>query len=398
MLIFTTLLSCGDDRSGEYYDLTKENQWIYSAMQEHYLWSDSMPSLERRQFFAEPSKFFSSLLYKGDNVSFFNDSVSDSSYGMIFSLMRDPLAIRPGKVYALILDVVSGSPAWNAGLKRGMWVSEVNGKALSTSSTSILTSGTGFDAVTEYVDYDEENGYFWIEGDTLSVAAAKNLPQKALMLDSVYSVRDKNVGYLVLKSMAGETFVEQTQQVMLDFATADVSDIVIDLRYCQGGTIDNATSLASVLVPTSAYTTPFCTLLGAGGEIDTIYNYSAQMTNLSDKNLYIILGNRTHGVAELFTSSLECTRGASRLITIGASTGRGGMMTMSVQSPYGFTINPVVSIMHNAENERLNVLGITPDCAVNELKNPMSLYELGSEQEYILYNVFYLIVNGMLPE
>ena len=39
--------SCGEDRTHEYYDLTEENQWIYSRMQEVYLWRDKLKE-ERR--------------------------------------------------------------------------------------------------------------------------------------------------------------------------------------------------------------------------------------------------------------------------------------------------------------------------------------------------------------
>ena len=397
MLLATLLLSCGDDRSGEYYELTKENQWIYSAMQEHYLWGDSLPSLDSKQYFKTTSAFFSSLLNKRDKASFFNDSVASGSYGLTFTLMRDPLAIRPGKVYALVLNVAPGSPAWEKGIRRGTWISAVNGKALSTSSTDVLTTGAGIDVAVEYVDYDDEDGYMWVADDTVSVSAATDITDTALLLDSVYNVRDSKVGYIVLNNMSGDTFVEQTQQVLLDFATEQVSDIVLDLRYCKGGTISNAASLASALVPVSAYGTPFCTLLGAAEEIDTVYNYSAQMTNLSDKKLYIITGNRTHGVAELLVSSVEVTRGASEVLTIGARTNGGGMMTKSIRSPYGFTINPVVAIMCNVAGEVLPSSGIAAECAVDELANPVGVHKLGGGQEHLLYNVLYLIVNGSLP-
>ena len=399
LLLAAMFSSCGDDRSGEYYDLTKENQWIYSAMQEHYLWADRMPSLERSQFFATTSKFFSSLLYKDDKVSFFEEAVAVGDYGLTFALMRDPLSIRPGKVYALVLDVAKGSPAWECGLKRGVWISAVNGMALSTSSNNTLTTGQGMEVVTEYIDYsDEDTCYMWEMGDTISVLPATDYQEHSIPLDTIYNLRDRKVGYVVFNNMDGDIFAELAQRIMLDFANAQTSDIIFDLRYCKGGTLTNALSLASTIVPTSAYNTPFCKLIGAGEASDTVYNYSEQTTNLSDKNFYIILGKDTHGVAELLTSSVTTTLGTSKVITIGTATAGGGMMTKPVASPFGFTINPAVSVMQNAEGKELPSAGIVPACAVNELTNPLRIHELGSEQERILFNVFHLIVNGMLPE
>jgi hypothetical protein len=40
---------------------------------------------------------------------------------------------------------------------------------------------------------------------------------------------------------------------------------------------------------------------------------------------------------------------------------------------------------------------MTPDYSVNELEQPEMVHQLGSEQEYMLYDIFYLASNGMLP-
>lgn len=34
------MIGCGEDRSHEFYELTKENQWTYNTMKEAYLWAD----------------------------------------------------------------------------------------------------------------------------------------------------------------------------------------------------------------------------------------------------------------------------------------------------------------------------------------------------------------------
>ena len=136
--VISMFSSCGEDRTHEYYDLTAENQWIYSQMQEVYLWRDMIKEPSRTTFFSKPSKFFSALLYSGDKTSFFTDTVSLGSYGMTFAVMRDPIGERPGKVYALALMVDPGSPADAAGIERGTWISSVDGAAFTTSKYSAL--------------------------------------------------------------------------------------------------------------------------------------------------------------------------------------------------------------------------------------------------------------------
>ena len=114
------MCSCGEDRSQEFYELTKENQWTYNAMKEAYLWADSIKPISQRTYFNTPAKFFASLLYKSDGTSFFDDLSNATTYGFSFSLMRDPLGIAPAKVYALVEYVEPSSVAATAGLQRGM--------------------------------------------------------------------------------------------------------------------------------------------------------------------------------------------------------------------------------------------------------------------------------------
>ena len=88
LLALPLLLSCGEDRTHEYLEMTEENQWTYSTMKDVYLWAAEMNAPDRKSFFGTTSKFFSSLLVKKDKVSFFTDSVSEGSYGFKFSMCR----------------------------------------------------------------------------------------------------------------------------------------------------------------------------------------------------------------------------------------------------------------------------------------------------------------------
>ena len=126
-LLALLVCSCGEDRSGEYYELTQENQWIYYKMKEVYLWADAIGEIKQNIFFSTPSQFFKKLLYTDDKTSFFTDTLATTSYGITTSLMRDPLGITPSKTYALIEFVEPGSVAETAGLERGMWISEIDG-------------------------------------------------------------------------------------------------------------------------------------------------------------------------------------------------------------------------------------------------------------------------------
>ena len=396
-LIVAIFSSCGEDRTYEYYDLTQENQWIYSKMQEVYLWRDKIKEPSRSTFFSTTTKFFSSLLYGSDKVSYFTDTVSTGSYGMTFAVMRDPIGERPSKAYALVLMVEPGSPADIAGVERGTWISSVGGMALTTSKYSMLQSGGNTNLVTEYIDYDDDaQRYFWNAGDTLQIGASCNYTERAVYLDTIYTVRSKNIGYLVVNNFNGDDFIDRTQDALLRFAANEVSEVVFDLRYCSGGSIANATSLASSFVEQDLYGTAFCNLLDADGEVDTTYCYAPQQTSLSESRLHVIIGEQTAGAAELFVTALNKTRSMYDLMIFGAKSKAVNTMTSRFVSPYGFAINPATNYIALAGGEQLTA--VAPDYPVSELQHVENIHPLGSEQEYMLYNIFYYSTNGVLPQ
>lgn len=395
-LVVAMFTSCGEDRTHEYYEKTEENQWTYSKMKEVYLWRDQIKEPSRTTFFSNTTKFFNSLIYSGDKVSYFTDSISAGSYGVTFTVMRDPIGVRPSKVYALALMVEPGSPADIAGVKRGTWISSVGGAAFTTTKYSMLQSGGNTNLVTEFIEFDDETQkYYWEAGDTLQMEASVNYTEQALYLDSIYAVREKKIGYLVLNNFDGEEFTQHTQDALQRFALGDVDEVVIDLRYCNGGSTANAASLASSFVPGELHGTPFCMLADADNEIDTTYCYSSQQTTLEEKKLYVIIGSQTTGVAELFATALNKSLPMYDLLTIGAKSAGANVMTEKFESPYGFSINPATNQVLLADSTLLQAM--TPDYAVNELEQPVQVHELGSEQEYMLFNIFYLTSNGMLP-
>lgn len=399
MLISTfAAVSCGEDRTYEYIEKTEKNQWIYSSMKDVYLWADEIKEPERNAFFGSESKFFSSLLSKNDKVSYFTDSVSTGSYGLTVALMRDPLGIKPSRYYALVLFVESDSPADVAGIGRGTWISGINGKALTSTSEKLLLSGDGIELTTSYIDYNDENEeYFWVESDTLALPASMAIDSKAIYADTIYNVRGNKVGYVVCKNLNGSSFATEIQEIMLGFATADVMDIIVDLRYCNEGTLDNAVTMASILAPASLVGTPFAILKGGNAGADITYNYTEQYVNINDKRLFFIIGNATKGFAELLVASVNASRGMHEVVVVGAKSTGANMLTERFDSPYGFSINPAVALIYSSDGEMLSQTGIEPDYPLDELEEVKRIYKLGDEQEYILRSIEYLIVYGELP-
>ena len=399
LFLLPALFSCGEDRTFEYEEMTQENQWIYSKMKEVYLWGDSIKKPGQKEFFATRAKFFNSLLDKKDNVSFFTDSVSLTSYGFAYAVMRDPIGRNPSKYYALVLYVEPGSPASDAGLERGCWISSAGGKALTASGSTLLANGTGVDIKTDYIEYDDEEAtYFWEAGETLSLSAAREVNYSSIPSAAVYNVRGKKAGYLLCNNFTGNDFVARMNDVLGSFAAEEVTDIIIDLRYNNGGSITNASDFASALVGEGLWSTPFCTIKGKDDVADTTYCYNPQSISLGNRKIYVIIGKKTSGAAELFISSLNASRPMYDVVTLGEKSAGAYIYTERYTSPYGFSINPAVAILHNASGDMLSQAGVAADYQLNELADVKHFKPLGSEQEYMLYNTLFLIANGTLPD
>ena len=397
LAIAFSFASCGEDRTHEYLEMTAENQWTYSKMKEVYLWADDIKSPERSRFFNNTEKFYNSLLAGQDKVSYFTDSIQSGSYGIGCTIMRDPLGNDRSRYYALVTFVEPESPAAIAGLKRGDWISSIGGNTLTSSAMNLLQSGAATEITTRNVDFDDETGeYFWCDEETHQLQPSKILDSKALVLDTLLDVREKKIGYIICNNFNESEVADRFSEVALDLVAENVSDIILDLRYCTGGTVENAAAVAALFVPQSETGNTFAKL-EYKGMTEKVFPYTEPIVNLSDKKLYIITGNTTAGVAELFTTAIDVSRGKHEVVTVGSATAGANVLTETFVSPYGFSINPAVARIFTADGRELSSAGLKPDHILDELAEPEMLYGLGNTQEYILRNLIYLIVNGFLP-
>lgn len=393
------LSSCGEDRTYEYLELTQENQWIYEKMQDVYLWSDSMKRPDRKSFFAKESTFFQSLLHRTDRYSHFADSAISTSYGLGYAIMRDPLGVQRSKNYALVLFVEPGSPAANAGLKRGDWITKIGKYILNASNYGYLDRGGAASVFTSRIVLDEESmEYVWQEGDTLQMGAATTLSPIDVYVDTVYSQRGRKIGYLVCNSFSADG-KEAILSSIENFKQQNIGELIIDLRYNRGGSIAVAAEAASMIVPAENVGGTFCKLAynSLNSDRDTIYKY-VQSNTLSLGKVYIICGAETRGAAEAFIAALRKALGYNNVAVIGETTAAEYVATETIESPYNFSITPAAAFVEGGDGANLYGAGVVPGYTMDELSDFYRIYNLGNTQEYMLYNTIYYIVNGSFPQ
>lgn len=199
--------------------------------------------------------------------------------------------------------VEPNSPAGQAGVERSWRITSINGNTnMTTANSNFIINAT----------YNSTSGSFVFQkpsGGTVTLSLnAAHYAQKPVYLDTVYHINGKTIGYLVFNSFLGNinNINAEFQRVFSRFASAQVTDVVVDLRYNGGGYVALAEQLSNYLVGS-----------GANGSLMMKQLYNSQHTannqvtnyhkagsiNLSD--VYFIVGRGTASASELVINNLK---------------------------------------------------------------------------------------------
>ena len=426
--LLTVLCSCGEDRTGEFYALIEDRQWIEETMQANYLWAEDMPVIENEDdYFKEPQTFFKSLLSKnamngkGDKYSYMEEAPKapqqesrsqmldrTSTYGMEFELTNDPTGTT-NHIHAHVLYVLDGSPAQQAGITRGDWLSSVDGQRITTSNYQLLKNGGSIKVARTRI-YSTELGYTWQPADTLNLAASITMEINPFLIDTLYQVEGQRIAYLMYNEFSTgpenkgteETYNEQMKAIFANFKAQQPDALILDLRYNNGGYLQCTQALGSLIAPASALGKNFVNLqFNAKANpqrkaYPLLESYAEANLNLS--KVYILTTNHTASASEALINGLIPYMGKENVILIGERTeGKNVAMTAFRNETYGITLWPVVAYTSNAEDFSDYGDGFEPTHELKE-RNIVDWYPLGDIREYLLKNAISLITTGSIAD
>ncbi|MDZ7936397.1 MAG: PDZ domain-containing protein [Emticicia sp.] len=188
------------------------NSWVYDQMKEWYLWSDKMPAKNRTDLSLVTGKdgeadvkshYFYSLLNdfpNTDRFSWIRENIVDltaslSGVSTSFGFSRSAVYLdnTQTNVVFFISNVILGSPAEKAGLKRGDIVLTINGTQINGTnfSTLIANNETATFGLGEL-----KNGAYVLSGKTIT--ATKGVVQNnPIQFTKIIEKGNKKIGYLV---------------------------------------------------------------------------------------------------------------------------------------------------------------------------------------------------------
>lgn len=149
----------------------------------------------------------------------------------------------------LIRIVTNGSPAWNAGIRRGDIIAKINGNAWTyNNNLTQISNALDGNSIT-LTKYDPATKKY------TDVPFSKALYTfNPIYKDTVITIGSKTIAYIAYKSFtdSAKSSMPVLSAAFQKFNDAKATDLVIDLRYNGGGYVNTAEYFAESILPQSA--------------------------------------------------------------------------------------------------------------------------------------------------
>ncbi|MGL4332057.1 MAG: S41 family peptidase [Bacteroidales bacterium] len=414
-------ISCEDKNKEVLKEKTQNervNEWVYSEMNNQYLYYKDMPASTRLDYSIDPKDFFASLLSRqqemkvdGNNREYFYSYMetpentksvfsSDLTYGLDF--VRYPNPQISGSEIARILYVLKDSPAERAGIKRGDFIYKVNNELLNATNYALLKSGQAINVYKAAFVVNSEGKTQYVQYSApVNIAAAQGMDENPIHYSNVLEYDGRKIGYIVYNTFKfGPTddpvdfrYENELRDLMKSFKNQGVTDLILDLRYNGGGYLRTAQLLASTIVPSSGL-----------GQLMAIQEMNDKMeklnkeketnfypaSNIGDANLnlnrLVVIGTRfTASASELI---INCLRPYMSVIHVGEVTEGKNVGSYSIKNDKfpGYKLQPITIKIYNKLHESNYRDGFKPTdgYAYDEIGSARLLAPFGSiDDEYL---------------
>lgn len=392
------------------------NEWIADSMKETYLWNEPIDGL-MLDYSLDYQKFLTSILegvaadndvnhddgiWKGEKREAWYTQIQSKapiskSVGAEYTdagfLLLQPTTVGSGAevpVGAAVMVVTPGTPADNAGIKRGDFITEVDDVKMTEGNYKELVNKLyqgNVKAKVNTVSWKEKEAIVTFKAD-VEIGSATYTDPAIYAAKIIPAENGKKIGYILYMGFA-TAYDEQLIEIFANFKKENVTDLIVDLRYNPGGEVLSSTVL-NTLIAGEAHKGKISTKLvynkarteaGESGEykIGVAQNVeypegegytpivSALGSSLGLNTVYIITGENTASASEIIINGLQGLDLDVRLIgqkTHGKNVGMEGFQTNMYG--YNFYLYPVSFYPDNAKGFHDYPEGFTPDIVVND--------------------------------
>ncbi|MDO4461631.1 MAG: S41 family peptidase [Bacteroidia bacterium] len=404
------------------------NDFVYQIMDYYYLYNEGIskdtppkkiPVIDYN-YEKDTKEYFKKLLNPKDIFSFITDDASafkkeqtgvSTSMGWEYSFMYADATRK--NVVASIDYVYPGTPAYNAGARRGDFIFSINGENLTPDNYSNLWNKKGTYKGAHYTDNSSADKIeYSLTPDVINVSPVAET--------NIFTLEDgTKVGYLLYMNYYAK-FNDELTKVFNSFKAEGVSRLILDLRYNPGGEMTACAHLTSLFAPATAvaaekeivhyeYNKNLAKEMG-DDDIST-FTKKVLSSNLDLKDVVIIQGRNSYSASEATILGLKPYMD---VYTIGSTSG-GKNTAMFVLTPDLFVNNktkepffdkrinnwliaPLVAVYYNSNMETFDTTdgdGMDPDFEYDEFNN-LARLPLGDKNEALTALALEYIANGKI--
>ena len=395
-----------DDLADDRFESTDEGKAEYTA----FLDSEENPA----------AFFENKLQYIEDRFSFYNEDYREltnslagisKSNGLEFGLVRFQ---DSEDIFGFVRYIVPNSNASTVEIQRGDLFTGVDGQTLTTSNYIDLLFGENDTYTLNMADFD--NGNITPNDVEVSLTKQEGLAENPVFLAKSFTIAGENIGYIMYNQFTNE-YDDDLYSAVEDLKSAGITNLVMDLRYNPGGSVNTTRLLASMIYGTN--TSDLFLRKRYNDKLQEQFNDSQLEINFADKvngknintlgltKLYVLTSSSSASASELLINSLEpymdviqigdVTRGKNEFsTTLVDDRDNSYLYTPSrvnnINPDNQWAIQPLIGRNENADGFFDFTSGLQPDYELKEDYSNLGI--LGEENEPLLAKAIELITGA----
>ncbi len=242
------------------------NNFIWKGLNDYYLWQGEVNDLNDNRFSNQnklnnfidgksPSDLFESLLFERGTTDKWSWIVEDyialeqlfsgvsKTNGMNFGLVA--FSDDENEIFGYVRYIIPNSQASSLGVQRGDIIYGINGERLTRSNYQDLLSQENY--TVNFGTYDQSGSTASVVPNNVNITLNKEqLAVNPIHTVLVHEVDGHRIGYIFYNQFVSN-YDGQLNAAFLYLKNQNITDLVLDLRYNGGGSVNTAINLASMI-------------------------------------------------------------------------------------------------------------------------------------------------------
>ncbi len=247
---------------------TQVQDFMWKAMNFWYFWQPDVPDLADDRFMDSetytkflqsedsPGAFFDNKLqFIEDRFSFYNSDYREltnslagisRSNGLEFGLVRKQ---NSEEVYGVVRYIIPNSDAANKPINRGDLFTGVDGQNLNLDNYIDLLFGDNNTYTLNMADF--VNGEVVQNDNEVELTKQEALAENPVFISKSFEIGGENIGYIMYNQFTNE-YDDDLYDAVVALKSAGISNLILDLRYNPGGSVNTTRLLASMIYGTNS--------------------------------------------------------------------------------------------------------------------------------------------------